>query len=123
MAKDTRIAFRTSSTKKERLQRAAEIVGLTETSLAEACIEALVRYIEEHGEIRLPLSVIPTVELEKRGMKSDLLSLPAARRLEAPTREQCILNEAYSAEPAIPVSGRPVRYTKEKKPGKPKSAK
>jgi len=123
MSKDTRIAFRTSIHKKERLQRAAEMVGLTETTLAEACIEALVRYIEEHGEIRLPLSVIPTVELKKREAKSDRLSFSTVRHLEPPPTDQCLLNEEYSTDSVTPVPLPHVRYTKAKQPGKPRKGK
>lgn len=98
-------------------------MGLNETTLAEACIEALVRYIEEHGEIRLPLSVIPTAELKKGEAKSDRLSLSSARLLDPPPAHQCVLNEEYSATPVIPATRAPVRYTKEKQPRKPKNTK
>jgi hypothetical protein len=59
VGKDTRIAFRASDELKERLQRAAKKVKLSETALAEAAVEATVQYIEEHGGIWLPLRVIP----------------------------------------------------------------
>ena len=59
MSKDTRIAFRTTADLKRRLAKVASVVRLNETQLAQACVEALVEYIEEHGEIRLPLAVIP----------------------------------------------------------------
>jgi len=93
MAKDTRIAFRTSNDRKERLQKVAELVGLSETTLAEACIEALIHYIEEHGEIRLPLSVVPTAELKKGLPKGDRLSSSTAPSLNPPPPDRLILNE------------------------------
>ena len=66
MAKDTRIAFRTSEATKDRLAKAAAFVRLSETALAEACVEALVEYIEENGQITLPLAIIPKSSLPKK---------------------------------------------------------
>jgi len=59
MKKDTRIVIRASAELRQRLQKASENVGLSETILAEACVEALVRYIEENGSITMPLEVKP----------------------------------------------------------------
>lgn len=66
MSKDTRIAFRSSAELKARLKKASQTVRLAETQLAEACVEALVEYIEKHGEITLPLSVLPTSQVENQ---------------------------------------------------------
>lgn len=59
MAKDTRIQFRVSEEKKRRFDHCAEITGLDATALGEAAVEALCDYIEEHGEITMPLVVLP----------------------------------------------------------------
>ena len=59
MSKDTRIAFRTTMDLKERLGKVSKTVRLSDSQLAEACVEALVEYIEEHGEITLPLALVP----------------------------------------------------------------
>ncbi len=128
MAKDTRIAFRSSVDMKNRLQQAAERVGLSETTLAEACVEALIRYIEEHGEIRMPLSIIPTSELEKKGgdaasnVKGRYIppehggrsSSSTARGLAPQIPDRVILNEELQSD-ELPVPRRDITYTKSRR--------
>jgi hypothetical protein len=105
VAKETRIAFRASDDLKKRLARAARIVGLSETAMAEACVEALIEYIEANGEIRLPLVVVPEREWEK---KSDLArsagAMPAtgraSRLTDEPSEESSRLNDEQPSEEA-----------------------
>lgn len=59
MSKEIRIAFRADKALKSRLTKAAKTVMLNESQLSEACVEALIEYIEEHGEITLPLAIVP----------------------------------------------------------------
>lgn len=59
MGKETRIALRVSDEKKDRLTRAAKTVGLNETTLVEACVDALIDYVETNGEITTPLVIVP----------------------------------------------------------------
>ena len=42
-----------------KMRRACEITGASESSLVGACVEALVNYVESHGEITLPIMVVP----------------------------------------------------------------
>lgn len=77
--KDSRIAFRASEELKGRLAAVSKTVRMTETNLAEACVEALVEYIERNGEITLPLAIVPKSELG--GKEQDLArSTPPLRR-------------------------------------------
>jgi len=62
MAKEPRINVRATESQKERLRRACEVTGLSETAIVMACVEAALVYIEAHGEVRLPLAVIPKSE-------------------------------------------------------------
>lgn len=66
MPKETRIALRVTDEKKDRLARAAKIVGLNETTLVEACVDALIDYVEEHGELTMPLVVMPKKAASRR---------------------------------------------------------
>lgn len=66
MPKETRIALRVTDEKKDRLSRAAKIVGLNETTLVEACVDALIDYVEEHGELTMPLVVLPKNAANRR---------------------------------------------------------
>lgn len=59
MAKDTRLQFRVSAAKKERLKRCAAKVRLKETALGEAAVDALCDYIEKYGEITSPFILVP----------------------------------------------------------------
>jgi hypothetical protein len=50
---------------KARLLAAAERAGVDEPTLVLRCVEATVEYIETHGEITLPLVVLPKSALKK----------------------------------------------------------
>lgn len=45
-----------------RLMRALDRTGLDEPTLVLRCVEAAVEYIERHGSITLPLSLVPKSE-------------------------------------------------------------
>ena len=55
MAKQIRISFRTTKEFKERAQAAAKKVNLDETVIEAAAIEAVIKHIEEYGEITIPV--------------------------------------------------------------------
>ena len=65
MAKETRINVRASEELKDRLKRASEATGINETNLVISCVEALLDYIETHGELTMPLAVLPKSKLNK----------------------------------------------------------
>jgi hypothetical protein len=62
MAKADRINVRLEPALRERLRRICKLTGLDEPTALRACVEAFVDYIETHGEIRLPLAIIPRKE-------------------------------------------------------------
>ena len=78
MPKEIRINVRASEELKDRLKRVCELTGLPETTLVMACLEGALRYVEKHGEITLPLSVIPTSELKKQQGEDVPEILPAS---------------------------------------------
>lgn len=57
--KEARIAVRVTEQLKSRLAAAGEKTGVDEADLIRWCIEALLDYVEENGEITLPLIVKP----------------------------------------------------------------
>jgi hypothetical protein len=59
MPREQRINVRAKGDLKDRLRRTCEITGASESSLVVACVESLVSYVESHGEITLPIVVIP----------------------------------------------------------------
>lgn len=65
MKKQIRISVRASDELKQRLKAASDLTGINETNLVISCVEALIEYIETHGEIRMPLAVIPRSELNQ----------------------------------------------------------
>ena len=66
MAKEIRINVRADESMKGRLQKVCQTTGANETTLVMACVEALVDYIEKHGEITLPLVVLPKSSIKKK---------------------------------------------------------
>jgi hypothetical protein len=65
MSKGTRIQFRVTEAKKKRFSDCADKVRMKDTALGEAAVDALCDYIESHGEITMPLAVIPESVLKK----------------------------------------------------------
>jgi hypothetical protein len=59
MPREQRINVRAKGDLKDRLRRTCEITGASESSLVVACVESLVSYVESHGEITLPIVVLP----------------------------------------------------------------
>src|SRR5262249_45965129 len=59
MPREQRINVRAKGDLKDRLRRTCEITGTSESSLVVACVESLVSYVETHGEITLPIVVLP----------------------------------------------------------------
>lgn len=89
MKKETRIAFRTSEDLKARLTKAAATVRLSESQLSEACVEALCDYIEENGNVTLPITIttktapprvlFPSTAVRDLSVRSSLNEEPAPR--------------------------------------------
>jgi hypothetical protein len=65
MPRERRINVRAKGDLKDRLRRACEITRASESSLVAACVEALVNYVESHGEITLPIAVVPKSALKE----------------------------------------------------------
>lgn len=59
MKRETRISVRATQELKDRLKNASLLTGINETNLVVSCVEALLDYIDEHGEISMPLAVLP----------------------------------------------------------------
>lgn len=55
--KETRISVRIDADTKERLTKAAEAVGVDETTLVKRCVEALLKEIEVEGQITFPIRI------------------------------------------------------------------
>ena len=79
MGKEKRINVRAKGDSKERLAKACEVTGATEASLVMACVEALIDYIEAHGEITLPLVILPKSALKKRRAERKIFAVPPAQ--------------------------------------------
>jgi hypothetical protein len=101
MPRERRINVRAKGDLKDRLRRACEVTGVSESSLIAACVEALVNYVESHGEITLPIVVVPKSALtEPRGISilkepEDRLTRPSCGK-EAQTSSLTNKSAAYS---------------------------
>jgi hypothetical protein len=60
--KPRRISARVSDELKTRMARLESRTGLSEAQQIEACVAALLDYFEAHGEITLPLRIVPRAE-------------------------------------------------------------
>lgn len=54
-----------------------ELTGMGETQFVKASIRALIEYVREHGEIRLPLAIVPKSELKQKLRTPATTQLPA----------------------------------------------
>ena len=113
MSKDTRIQFRVSDTQKIRFGNCAAKVKLNETALGAAAVDALCDYIELHGEITLPLAVIPESLLKKlRGIASpNAPAIFTSTAAPVPSRASS-LNEEPPARPVVPVAAPRITKTR-----------
>jgi antitoxin component of RelBE/YafQ-DinJ toxin-antitoxin module len=64
-ARDPRVSVRIDDDLKTLVKEVVEKTGITETTLVEASLRALCDYYQEHGEITLPLVVLPKSQAEK----------------------------------------------------------
>ena len=65
--KDVRLVTRITAQLKQRLEDAAEKVGVPEPVVVVRCLEAYCDYVEEHGEATFPLIVKPrSAEIDAR---------------------------------------------------------
>ena len=112
MSKDTRIQFRVSDAQKIRFGNCAAKVKLNETALGAAAVDALCDYIESHGEITLPLAVIPESLLKKlRGIASP--NAPAIfTSTAAPVPSRSLLNEEPPARTVVPADAPRITKTR-----------
>ena len=58
MGKQVRLNFRSNDEFKARLKGAAERIGLDQSVLGTAALEAVVKHIEENGSITIPIQII-----------------------------------------------------------------
>jgi hypothetical protein len=72
MPRERRINVRAKADLKDRLRRACELTGTNESSLVAACVKSLLDYVESHGEITLPIMVVPKSALKKPGSEPTL---------------------------------------------------
>jgi antitoxin component of RelBE/YafQ-DinJ toxin-antitoxin module len=56
-SKDTRISVRVSPEMKSRVEAVIAKTGIEESVLVRTCIEALIKYVEETGQISFPLTI------------------------------------------------------------------
>ena len=75
MPRERRINVRAKGDLKDRLRRACQITGASESSLVAACVESLVNYVESYGELTLPLAVVPKNALKELRALSILATL------------------------------------------------
>lgn len=91
MPKDSRIHLRLDPTERDKLQKVCDFTGLDEPTALRACVNALIEYIETHGEIRLPLAVIPKSKAATQPAAAT--DAPSARKRTGPTDNPHGLNE------------------------------
>jgi predicted DNA-binding protein len=75
------VSVRVSAEIKKRLDALEQQTGLDESTIIRAAIEACLDYVEEHGEITLPLAVLPK---SKSAAKPTLVSKHPALDPNAP---------------------------------------
>ena len=63
--KEIRVNVRIAEELKGDVQRVLELTGVDESALVRACLESVVEYFDKHGEITLPLVVLPKSALKK----------------------------------------------------------
>ena len=78
MPRERRINVRAKGDLKDRLRRACQITGASESSLVASCVESLVNYVETHGEITLPIVVVPKSVLEQARVRPSLAEAAGA---------------------------------------------
>jgi len=98
MAKGYRVSVRVGDELGSSFQESLGITGLGETQFINQAIEAFVQYVREHGEITIPLAIVPRSSLKK--------ALPPgeASRLIEPGEAASGLNERPSEEPPRPIT-------------------
>jgi len=83
MAKKTRFVFRTTEEFKARIARVAETLGLDQTVVGEAALEAVVAYVEKYGELTIPIRIERGTEKKEEEIRRPVI--PAATRSTVPT--------------------------------------
>jgi predicted transcriptional regulator len=94
MAKKTRFTFRTTEEFKARIARVAEALGLDQAVVGEAALEAVVSYVEKHGELTIP------IRIERREKKEESGAAVPVARSSRLTDEVTGLNEPEGTYPA-----------------------
>lgn len=87
MAKKTRFVFRTTEEFKARIARVAETLGLDQTVVGEAALEAVVSYVEKYGELTIPIRIERDEKKDERAIsRTGSSALPHERRSSSPPR-------------------------------------
>ena len=97
MSKDDRLHFRLDPVAREKLRKVCAVTGLDEPTALRACISAFIEYVEAHGEITLPLRVVPRAK-EKAAIPTP--TFPSTAR--APHGATLSLNEEPAKRDAVP---------------------
>ena len=104
MSKDTRLHFRLDNAAREKLREVCKLTGLDEATALRACIKAFIEYIEEHGEIRLPLAVVPKAKAQIPAPSFPSTARPAPGEgfsLSEPPPAAAARRETPAAQPRI----------------------
>lgn len=108
MSKDHRLHFRLDDKARNRLKEACALTGLDEATALRACILAFVDYVEQTGEIRLPLAVVPKPKTTTVKIATPTFPSTAA---PVPSRASS-LNEEPPARPVVPVAAPRITKTR-----------
>jgi len=112
MSKDHRLHFRLDDKARNRLKEACALTGLDEATALRACILAFVDYVEQTGEIRLPLAVVP-----KPKIATTKIPTPTFHVTAAPVPSRSSLNEEPPARPVVPTDAPRITKTRAKLKG------
>lgn len=77
--KEYRISARVPEELKKRLERVEKLIGIDQAIIIRKCVEALIEYVEEHGEITFPLEMAIN---KKRGPKYPMRDAGETIRVE-----------------------------------------
>ena len=88
MPREQRINVRAKGDLKDRLRRTCEITGASESSLVVACVESLVSYVESHGEITLPIVVLPKSANSDHAAAHKQAQIRSHKRAKTPRRRK-----------------------------------
>jgi len=79
-----------------------ELTGLGETQFVKAAIKALVEYVRQHGEITLPLAIVPKSERSKTAAAPQHAASAPVPALPTPSTRFFVNEEPSETKPAVP---------------------